>query len=336
MTRTKHRVLVVGSGSIGERHTRCFLKTERVVVAICESQAETRDRVAIAYELEEAFSNIDDALQQNWDAVLIATPADTHVPIALRAVVTGAALLIEKPLATTLSGIPQLQDEVNRRGAIAAVSYNYRAHPGLQAMKDYLDDGSLGRPLQVISTVGQDFAYFRPAYRDTYFSDHATGGGAIHDALSHHINLAEWLVGPITQIFADAAHQKLEGVSVEDTVSAMARHGDVMATYSLNLYQLPNEVGITVICENGALRFELQNSCLRRMIDHDQGWIDEPYPLADRDDWYVSNANAFLDAVEGKREPLCSLDEGIQTLCTILAAHESLRDKEWSEVKHGS
>src|SRR5262249_15221081 len=79
----------------------------------------------------------------------------------------------------------------------------------------------------------------------------------------------EWLLGPVERLVADAAHLVLDGVTVEDTVHLLARHGpplltlspdvggegrvrgSVLASYSLNQYQAPNELTLTVICERG-------------------------------------------------------------------------------------
>jgi predicted dehydrogenase len=325
MATANRRVLVVGAGSIGARHTRCFLKTGRVEVGICEPNTETREKAVKDNQLADAYATLDDAFAKRWHAVLIATPAHTHISIALRAIETGAALLIEKPLATNMEDVEALQNEVRRRRTVAAVSYNYRAHPGVRAMKGAIDDGNLGKPLQLVLVAGQDFASYRPAYRDTYFADHATGGGAVQDALTHLLNIGEWLVGPITAIAADASHQRLDGVTVEDTVSVIARHGGVSATYSLNLYQKPNETTVTVICENGVIRYELHKERLRRMTKTDGAWHEESYALQDRDDWYIHNANAFLDVVERRCAPLCSLDEAVQTLRATLAAQRSIQ-----------
>lgn len=72
----------------------------------------------------------------------------------------------------------------------------------------------------------------RPAYRTIYSNDHAKGEGAIQDALTHVANTAEWLVGPVDRLVANAGHQVLDGVSVEDTVHLLAKHGEVMASYT--------------------------------------------------------------------------------------------------------
>ena len=60
---TKH-VLVIGTGSIGERHTRCFLATDRCDVTVCEINDELRADMADRYRLSGTFSDLDPALQR--------------------------------------------------------------------------------------------------------------------------------------------------------------------------------------------------------------------------------------------------------------------------------
>ncbi|MGE3781075.1 MAG: Gfo/Idh/MocA family oxidoreductase, partial [Pirellulaceae bacterium] len=72
------RVLVVGVGSIGERHTRCFQATGRVELAICEVQPALRDTIAQRYGLTHVHADLGSALADAPQAVVIATPAPFH------------------------------------------------------------------------------------------------------------------------------------------------------------------------------------------------------------------------------------------------------------------
>jgi predicted dehydrogenase len=252
--------------------------------------------------------------------------------MATRLAEAGVHLLIEKPLSTTLDGVDQLCRTVDRHGVVAVVAYVYHAHPVLRAMKQALDSGRFGRPVQVVATCGQHFPTYRPAYREIYYQDRRTGGGAIQDALTHVVNAGEWLVGPVTRLLADAAHQVLEGVDVEDTVHLLTRHQSVLGCYSLNQHQAPNEFTLTVICERGVVRFEGHRQRWRWMSRPDDPWHGEPDGDLTRDQLFVAQANGFLDAIAGTAAPLCTLEEGIQTLRVNLAALESLRQPAWQEL----
>lgn len=332
MSRKKHRILVVGVGSIGERHVRCFLATGRAVLGICEAESSRRNTVADRYAVAECYAKVGDGLAAPWDAAVIATPAHTHVPIAAQVADRGINLMIEKPLSTSLEGVDALKQVVAARSLTAAVGYHYRAHPCVRSMKAALESGRFGTPLEVYGSIAQHFPFYRPAYRDVYFADRKQGGGAIQDAITHLLNLGEHFAGPITRLAVDAGHQALEGVTVEDTVHVLARHGGVMGSYALNLYQHPNESHITVVCQGGTLRFELQQKRWRCMTEPEGPWEEHVHELKDRDAWYVEHARAFLDALEGTAEPLCSLDDGIQTLRVNLAALKSVETQSWQQV----
>jgi predicted dehydrogenase len=334
----KHRILVIGVGSIGERHARCLLATGRAQVAICETNGDLRRTIAERYPVVGAFADLDHALAERWDAAVIATPAPLHIPQARRLAEAGAALLIEKPLSTGLDGIDGLEKLVLDRGLVAAVGYVLRANPSLAAMREAIAAGRFGRPLQLVTTAGQHFPSFRPAYRQVYYRDRTLGGGAIQDAMTHYLDAGLWLAGPIQRLVVDAAHQALPGVEVEDTVHVLARHGDAMASYCLNQYQAPNEVTMTVVCEEGTARWELHEQRWRwkSLADGPAGpqpWHDEPHPLADRDEWFTRQEQAFLDACEGKGPPLCRLDEAVHNLRANLAALASAETGQWQDVE---
>jgi len=226
----KH-ILVVGCGSIGERHLRCFLKTGRAQLTACDTSSALLQRIQQEYQVP-GFASLPAALAaQNFDGVIICTPAHTHVGLALTALRAGSGLLIEKTLSTGFEQIEELKREVVRMKRFVGIAYVYHFMPAVRAAREFLRTAALGRPLQVSVVAGQHFPTFRPAYRDIYYNRHETGGGAIQGALTHLVNAVEWLVGPTSKVSCEAAHQVLEGVTVEDTVSVTARNQDVVVTY---------------------------------------------------------------------------------------------------------
>ncbi len=327
-----HQILVVGGGSIGERHVRCFQKTGRATVSLCEIRDDVRERVARTYSLPRRFSSLEEALAEPHDAVVLCTPAHLHVGMALQCTRQGKGVLIEKPLSTEERGITELLRVVEENKLPASVAYVYRAHPVLENMRGVIQSGRMGRMVQVVMTAGQHFPFYRPAYRDTYYTRHETGGGAIQDALTHMLNAAEWIAGPITKVCVDAAHQVLEGVDVEDTVHVLAQHGEILGSYALNQHQPPNETCLTIICENGAARFEAHHTRWLSCSVPDAAWTIEQTAELKRDDLFVRQANAFLDQLEGTRAAACPLSEGWQTLRVNLACLKSWNQQAWVNV----
>jgi predicted dehydrogenase len=329
----RHRVLIVGTGSIGERHLRCFLATGRADVAFVENNPARAGTIAKRYTHARQQTDVDAAIASGVDVAVIATPAPLHVPLATRFADANVAVLIEKPLAVTLDGVERLIQIVRERGVVAGVAYVYRSHPVLSEMRAAIDAGEIGEPLEIVAIGGQHFPTYRPAYKQTYYASHASGGGAVQDALTHTINLAEWMVGPIDRVVADVACQVLETVDVEDTTHVLARHGAVMANYSLNQHQAPNEFTFSVIGRGGVARYESHLDRWRHMQRPETPWIDHPpaRPI-ERDDWFMRQAQLFLDAVERKREPLCTIEQAGATLRVNLAILESARSHRWIDL----
>lgn len=326
------RVCVLGVGSIGQRHLRCFQATGRVQLALVEIQAALREQVMQQYQVA-GFASLEEAFEWRPEIAVVATPAPLHVAQARQLVQRGVHVLIEKPLSTTLEGVEALCEESTARGVTVAVAYVYRCFALFRAVRRALADGRMGRPLQLVAACGQHFPTYRPAYREIYYRDRAQGGGAIQDALTHVINLGEWLVGPVERLVADAAHQRLPGVEVEDTVHVLTRHaGNVLGCYALNQHQAPNEMTITVVCEGGTVRAELHEHRWRWMHSPGGNWHEERLDPLERDTPFIAQAHAFLDAVEQQAAPPCTLPEGLQTLRVNLAALASLEQGQWQQL----
>lgn len=318
-----HSILIIGCGSIGERHLGCFQKTSRCEVSVCDANAKLLGEVSQRYGVP-AFGSLAEAVQsRRFDAWVICTPAHTHLAIAREGSAQGAALLIEKPLSVTLDGLEETREAIAQSGRFVAVAYVYHCFPWVVAAREFLQSGALGKPLHASVVAGQHFPTFRPAYRDIYYARHETGGGAIQDALTHIVNAMEWMIGPMTRVFCDAAHQQLEGVSVEDTVNVVARHGDVLASYAMTQFQAANETVFEVHCEDGSLKIESHAQRWGSMKRGETAWTWNTTAPLERDDLFIAQANAFLNGMEGKDCALSTFEEAVQTLRFNRAALDS-------------
>jgi predicted dehydrogenase len=329
-----HKVVVIGVGSIGERHVRCFQGTGRATVSIVEINDTLRATVAGRYGVA-AHASLESALQERPGVAVVAAPAHLHIPLTGQLVSAGVHVLIEKPLSVSLEGIAELRQQITERGAVVGLAYVYRANPVLRAMKEALDADRIGRPLELVAVCGQHFPTYRPAYREIYYARRELGGGAIQDALTHVVNAGEWLVGPVAALVADADHCALAGVAVEDTVHLLTRQRNVLGSYSLNQHQAPNELTLTIIGERGTLRWENERNRLSWMNAPGEKWHEQQFAPLERDSLFVSQAHAFLDAVEGRQPVLCSFDEGVQTLRVNLATLASVDQRCWQTVPAG-
>ncbi|MCF3650448.1 Gfo/Idh/MocA family protein [Synoicihabitans lomoniglobus] len=327
MSSSSPQVLIIGCGSIGTRHARTFLATGRFDVFVCDTDPERAAAVA---------SSLGVAAVPDWQAaltessaithVLIATPAPLHVAMARTCLAAGKHVLIEKPLALTMAGIDDLIRVRDAADRFAGVAYVQHFAPALQAARTFLAARTFGPIRHVTVNAGQHFPTFRPAYREIYYNDHAQGGGAIQDALTHVANAVEWIVGPTTRLFCDASHQVLEGVTVEDTVNLVAQNGPTRVSYALNQFQAPNELRCDFHAAGGSVRIELHRQHWGVLPLGATAWQWHAAPLEDRDQQFTAQAHAFLDATEGRDHPICTLEEGAQSIRFNLAALQSARE----------
>lgn len=323
----KKNILIIGGGSIGERHVVCFLATGRAEVSLCEISEEVRNRVASAHNLAASFASLDEAIASKPDAAVICAPAHVHMSIASQLVAAGIAVLIEKPLSTSVDDAATFTAQVESSGLESGVAFVYRANPVLQDMHRAIVEGNeFGKILQISVVAGQHFPFYRPAYREIYFTKHETGGGLIQDMFPHLLNAVEWFAGPMSRVIADADHLALEGIEVEDSLTVIGRHGDAMASYSMNLHQAANETTILIVCEKGTAKFEYTKShWLATMSPEDEFSVQVKIEM-ERNDLFTNQANAFLDQLESGTEALCSVAEALTTLKTTLAVLQSSRN----------
>lgn len=327
-------LLIIGCGSIGERHLRTFLATGRCQAIACDNRPAILAATAERYQVPTAADWRTVLAERELLAAVVATPAPSHVAIASEILRTRRHCLIEKPLALTLDGMDALTAAQAGSGRAAAIAYVHHFRPEVAAARAYLQTGALGRVLHASVVSGQDFPFFRPAYREIYYRDPAQGGGAIQDALTHLANLMEWFVGPTAALSCEAGHQALAGVEVEDTVVVAGRSRDgAIVSWSLNQFQAPNETTLQFNAERGSVIVEYHRQRWGRVARGERDWTWEAFPPAGRDDPFVAQANAFLDLCAGQPSPCATLAEGIQAVRFNLAAFESLRTGRRVEIR---
>ncbi|MEZ5277766.1 MAG: Gfo/Idh/MocA family oxidoreductase [Opitutaceae bacterium] len=323
---TRNKIVIIGCGSIGERHLRAFLANDRIGVIAAETQAGLRERIATTHHIEAVADYRDLLRRDDVVAALVATPAPSHVSIATHVLESGRHVLIEKPLSLDQSGLDQLVALRDASKRVAAVAYVYHFIPAVVAARDFIRQGSFGPVLHATVACGQHFPTYRPAYRDIYYARKESGGGAIQDALTHIANAVDWTLGPATTLVAEAAHQCLEGVAVEDTVNVLTRQGRALVSYQLNQFQSPNEIVFDFHSAGGSVRIEIHHQRWGTFAHGAGSWTWHDSPVPDRDFLFQNQARAFVEAMEGRPTRLATLEEGIRAVAFNQAAFQSIEE----------
>jgi predicted dehydrogenase len=143
------------------------------------------------------------------DLVDICSPPGSHAQIIEAAAENGKAILCEKPLAVSLAEAERSLEVVAARGVLNAICFNYRYLPAVALMRDLVAGGELGEVLLWRGSWLSD-EFLDPLVAFDWRFDPQMGGTTIADLGCHLIDLAEWIVGPVSDVCAQSSTFTLE------------------------------------------------------------------------------------------------------------------------------
>jgi len=139
-------VAVVGAGYWGPNLVRNFQSSAAFRLRwLCDLDISRARRVLGEYSTVAATADLTEVLADpDVDAIAIATPAGTHLKVALEALRAGKHVLVEKPLAATFAEGAQLVEEADRRGLTLMCDHTYCYTPAVLRIRDLVRSGELG------------------------------------------------------------------------------------------------------------------------------------------------------------------------------------------------
>lgn len=319
------RFLVIGCGSIGEKHIR-NLKTPlaRDVIA-CDVREERLRLIEKRYSIE-TYDDIEKALDQQVSAVLICTPTSTHLPIALAAANRGLHLFIEKPLSHTLDGIDQLIRIVQEKKLVALAGCNTRFFASMKFVKKLVDNGSIGRVLLAKASCGFYLPYWHPRedYRKSYTANKSLGGGIILDDI-HEIDYLRWLLGEVSEVFCFSGKISNLEMDTEDFASILLKfEGGTMAEVHLDCLQHTYRRSCDLIGEKGIIIWDYIKESVRLFTEKEKKWQVFSKDLrTGKNAMFIAEMKHFIDCIEGKDTPISDLMQAKCVLEIALAAKKS-------------
>jgi len=190
------RVAVIGVGTMGARHVAVLQQLERTrLVAIADSDPVARGRsLAVAPGAREFadWRALLDQMGSSIDAVCVAAPSVCHAEIVIAALQVGLHVLVEKPIATTVSDALRMRAAARDAGRKLMVGHVERFNPAVARVRELVREGRVGRIFRAHATrVGP----FPRRIQDT---------GVALDLASHDIDVMQYVLGEdLQQVFAD-------------------------------------------------------------------------------------------------------------------------------------
>ena len=305
------RFLIAGLGSIGRRHLRNLVHLgQQDIILFRTGKSTLPEEELIGFDSE---TDLEAALARRPEAVIVSNPTALHLDVAIPAVQAGCHILLEKPVSHSLDRLDVLQRAVARGGGQVLVGFQLRFHPTLQAARQLIGGGRLGRVLSVRAHWGEHLPDWHPweDFRVSYAARGDLGGGVLL-TLCHPLDYLGWIFGEVEA--AEGRMEKGLGLEVEAAVDATLRfRSGVVATIHLDFLQRPPQHQLEVVAENGRLRWDGVSGDLEESAPPDWGWRRTPLPPGfDRNALFVAEMGHFIQVASGATLPVCSLEDGIR------------------------
>lgn len=199
----KLRIAIIGCGGITlQNHLPGFALCPDVeITALCDTDEACLERARQQTHVKSTATRFAEIVaRDDIDAVVIATPNFTHREIALAAVAAGKHVLCEKPLALNCADAREMAEAADRAGVRHMTAFTYRFVPAMRYLAHLVRQGELGQPYHYRSCRLQDWGARGLGWRQI---KKLAGTGELGDMLSHRIDFAHLLVGPMQRLVAN-------------------------------------------------------------------------------------------------------------------------------------
>jgi len=332
------KFLIAGLGSIGRRHFRNLIALgEKDIVLLRTRKATLPDDELAGYPVE---TDIHEALKkQKPDAVVVANPTALHLDIAIPAAETGCAILLEKPVSSSLDRLDILRQAAQKSGSRILIGFQFRHHPTLNKARELIQANAVGRVLTVHAHWGEYLPQWHPweDYRAGYAARADLGGGVIR-TLTHPFDYLRYLIGEVESLWSFNGHISPLDLDVEDVCEiGLKFSNETIGGVHLNYVQRPPRHTLEIVGTQGTLRWSNADGVLQlQTFPAAFGSYSDtpPVPITEtfsppggfeRNHLFVSQARHFVEIARGESEPVCRLEDGILALRLALAAKESNR-----------
>jgi predicted dehydrogenase len=318
------KFMIAGLGSIGRRHLRNLNALGEQDIVLFRSGMSTLPDDELEGLATE--TNIETALAHKPDAVIVSNPTALHLDVAIPAAEAGCHLFIEKPISHNLERVDDLLAAVKRGGGKVLVGYQFRFHPGLQAVKRWLMEGRIGKPISAHAHWGEYLPDWHPweDYRQSYAARRDLGGGVVL-TLCHPFDYLRWLMGEVVSVAGWTGQIGELDLEVEDIAEAILEFASgAVGHVHLDYFQRPPAHRLEIIGTEGTIRWDNANGHASVYRSAEYKWESSLLPDGfDRNGLFMAEMKHFIDVASGDVDPVCPLDDGVRTLRVALAVLSS-------------
>jgi predicted dehydrogenase len=291
-------VLLVGAGFIADAHSAAIAVSPRAeLVGIVDTDSGRAAAFARSQGGIRQSGDLADALA--WpevDAVIVCTPNHTHAGIGTAVAAAGKHLLVEKPLATTVTDARLLAERFADAGRVLVAAHTHRHYDYGRAVKQTIESGAVGRPVHVrLAILG---GWIWPDWSAWVADPARSGGHALHNGV-HLLDLTTWWIGsePV-RVRARGRKQTAAELRIYDYLEMVVSYANgATAVCEMSRAHRPGSLGqrdLLVTGTDGIISQEWDGESSMLFTEAGVGLV----PAAGRDG-FAAQLESWLDAIGG-------------------------------------
>jgi UDP-N-acetylglucosamine 3-dehydrogenase len=303
-------ILLIGCGSIGQRHARLLSERKDVRLWACDSVPANLELLEANAKAEKRFTNFQEGLREKPDLVWVCTPESSHAPISIAALENGAHVFCEKPLANTLDAGKQIQKAVHNSQKVFAVGYTFRYTKVFKTIKNLIDQKAAGNIVGAQVCLGS-YETLRRAKTDSYVKQ----PWGLLLTYTHEIDYLRCFLGPVRNVAGfQATLGQMEKKADPNVIGSVFQfQPGSIATVFLDYVQDPSYRSISLIGDKGKISFVNKSPNLE-VFKYDTGQTDLIDIAQNPDEPYIAEHNEFFKAVENQSAAIVDVDDACETL----------------------
>jgi predicted dehydrogenase len=283
----------------------------------------------------EAFTSLEDALDRgDFEAVDIMLPPHLHEEAAILAFEAGKHVILEKPMATTLSGCERILSAAREAGRVFMIAEQAQYWPDVVKVQQLIQDGAIGEIITARAMFSEKVEKQR-GDRPWRYSAEITGGGICIDGGLHKIRPLRMWLGEIDEVIAILGYP-FEPMEGESLAHALFRFkSGTIASYGAIINDAVDGVGeeFSIIGTDGTIVIEQGNEGRCLLYNRDAPKGRNILPEGKRQDAaYGLELADFTKAVLEGSDPAAGPEESLGELRTVLAMYRSAKSRQWEKV----